>query len=52
PKTALTIVKFSSSPDFAPRALEAHGEATRPRAALERGDALSMVARAVAEKLR
>ncbi|WP_175883810.1 serine hydrolase [Burkholderia sp. BCC0044] len=52
PKAALTIVKFSSSPDFAPRALAAQGEATRPRAALERGDALSAVARAVAEKLR
>ncbi|CAB3960724.1 MULTISPECIES: serine hydrolase [Burkholderia] len=52
PKHALTIVKFSSSPDFAPRALDAHGEATRPRAALERGDALSMVARAVAVRLR
>ncbi|WP_176046228.1 serine hydrolase [Burkholderia sp. BCC1644] len=52
PKTALTIVKFSSSPDFAPRALDAQGQTTRPRAALERGDALSMVARAVAEKLR
>lgn len=52
PKHALTIVKFSSSPDFAPRALDAHGEATRPRAALERGDALSMVARAVADRLR
>ncbi|CAD9227185.1 Putative hydrolase [Burkholderia cenocepacia] len=52
PKTALTIVKFSSSPDFAPRALDARGEATRPRAALERGDALSAVARAVAEQLR
>ncbi|VWC40594.1 serine hydrolase domain-containing protein [Burkholderia lata] len=52
PKTALTIVKFSSSPDFAPRALDAQGAATRPRAALERGDALSSVARAVAEKLR
>ncbi|WP_334042815.1 serine hydrolase [Burkholderia ambifaria] len=52
PKTAVTIVKFSSSPDFAPRALDAQGAATRPRAALERGDALSAVARAVAEKLR
>ncbi|VWC11396.1 6-aminohexanoate-dimer hydrolase [Burkholderia aenigmatica] len=52
PKHALTIVKFSSSPDFAPRALDAHGEATRPRAALECGDALSMVARAVADRLR
>ncbi|MDN7874696.1 serine hydrolase domain-containing protein [Burkholderia aenigmatica] len=52
PKHALTIVKFSSSPDFVPRALDAHGEATRPRAALERGDALSMVARAVADRLR
>lgn len=52
PKTALTIVKFSSSPDFAPRALESHGDASRPRAALERGDALSAVARAVAERLR
>lgn len=51
PKTALTIVKFSSSPDFAPRALDAQGQASRPRAALERGDALNMVARAVAEKL-
>ncbi|MCA8021133.1 serine hydrolase domain-containing protein [Burkholderia metallica] len=52
PKTALTIVKFSSSPDFAPRALDAQGAAARPRAALERGDALSAVARAVAEQLR
>ncbi|VWD16699.1 6-aminohexanoate-dimer hydrolase [Burkholderia lata] len=51
PKHALTIVKFSSSPDFAPRALDAQGESTRPRAALERGDALSRVARAVTEKL-
>ncbi|EGD03089.1 putative hydrolase, partial [Burkholderia sp. TJI49] len=51
-KTALTIVKFSSSPDFAPRALDAQGEATRPRAALERGDALSAVARAVAVRLQ
>ncbi|MGS0891981.1 serine hydrolase domain-containing protein [Burkholderia stagnalis] len=52
PKAALTIVKFSSSPDFAPRALDAHGDAVRPRAALERGDALSAVARALAERLR
>lgn len=52
PRTALTVVKFSSSPDFAPRALDTQGEATRPRAALERADALSVVARAVAEKLR
>ncbi|MBU9163760.1 serine hydrolase domain-containing protein [Burkholderia multivorans] len=52
PKAALTIVKFSSSPDFAPRALDAQGEATRPRAALERADALSAVARAVAARLR
>ncbi|VWD12254.1 serine hydrolase domain-containing protein [Burkholderia contaminans] len=52
PKHALTIVKFSSSPDFAPRALDAQGAATRPRAALERGDALSMVARAVVDRLR
>ncbi|MBN3775559.1 6-aminohexanoate hydrolase, partial [Burkholderia sp. Se-20378] len=52
PKHALTIVKFSSSPDFAPRSLDAHGESTRPRAALERGDALSGVARAVVETLR
>ncbi|VWM09288.1 serine hydrolase domain-containing protein [Burkholderia lata] len=52
PKHALTIVKFSSSPDFAPRSLDAHGESTRPRAALERGDALSGVARVVAETLR
>ncbi|KVG59946.1 serine hydrolase domain-containing protein [Burkholderia territorii] len=52
PKTALTIVKFSSSPDFAPRALDAQGEATRPRAVLERGDALSAVARAVAVRLQ
>ncbi|OXI81019.1 6-aminohexanoate hydrolase [Burkholderia sp. AU33423] len=52
PKHALTIVKFSSSPDFAPRALDAQGAATRPRAALERGDALSKVARAVVDRLR
>ncbi|KAF1038876.1 MAG: 6-aminohexanoate-dimer hydrolase [Burkholderia lata] len=52
PKHALTIVKFSSSPDFAPRALDAHGASTRPRAALERGDALSAVARAVDDRLR
>ncbi|NIE58129.1 MULTISPECIES: serine hydrolase [unclassified Burkholderia] len=52
PKHALTIVKFSSSPDFAPRALDAQGAAIRPRAALERGDALSMVARAVVDRLR
>ncbi|MCA7996903.1 hypothetical protein LGM59_01425 [Burkholderia metallica] len=51
-KIALTIVKFSSSPDFAPRALDAQGAAARPRAALERGDALSAVALAVAEQLR
>ncbi|KAB0642494.1 hypothetical protein F7R21_11410 [Burkholderia latens] len=38
--------------DFAPRAFDAQREATPPRAALERGDALSAVARTVAEKLR
>ncbi|VBB16045.1 serine hydrolase domain-containing protein [Burkholderia stabilis] len=52
PKAALTIVKFSSSPDFVPRALDAKTDALRPRAALERGDALSMVAHALAERLR
>lgn len=52
PKAELSIVKFSSSPDFAPRALAAQGEATRPRAPLERGDALSAVARAIAGQVR
>jgi CubicO group peptidase (beta-lactamase class C family) len=51
PKAALTIVKFSSSPDFTPRARDARSDAVRPRAALERGDALNAVARALVGRL-
>ncbi|UEP25814.1 serine hydrolase domain-containing protein [Burkholderia ambifaria] len=52
PKAALTIVKFSSSPDFAPRARDAQDAVLRPRAVLERADALPAVARLLAERLR
>jgi CubicO group peptidase (beta-lactamase class C family) len=52
PKAGLTIVKFSSSPDFAPRARDARSDAVRPRATLERGDALSAVARALVARLQ
>ncbi|MBN3791769.1 serine hydrolase domain-containing protein [Burkholderia sp. Ac-20353] len=52
PKRALTIVKFSSSRDFVPRARDGQSESARPRAALERGDALSEVARALVAQLR
>ncbi|WP_323123531.1 serine hydrolase domain-containing protein [Burkholderia alba] len=52
PKTAVTIVKFSSSPDFAPRALDAKSDASRPRAALERGDALRDVSQMLTKVLQ
>nr|WP_256583781.1 serine hydrolase [Burkholderia singularis] len=50
PKAALSIVKFSSSPDLAPRAQSARGQAAA-RPALERADALQAAARAIAAVL-
>ncbi|AYZ62216.1 class A beta-lactamase-related serine hydrolase [Burkholderia multivorans] len=52
PKAALTIVKFSSSPDFAPRARDAQSGIERDRSPLERGDALSLVAKALVARLQ
>ncbi|AOK32370.1 6-aminohexanoate hydrolase [Burkholderia singularis] len=50
PKAALSIVKFSSSPDFAPRAQSAGAQSTA-RPLLERADALQTAARAIAAAL-
>lgn len=52
PKQALTIVKFSSSPDFAPRALDARSGASRPRAAIDRVDVLRTIVRELAAHLQ
>ena len=51
PKHALTVVKFSSSPDFAPRALDAQSGSSRPRAALDRVDVLRTIMRVLVAHL-